>query len=137
MSIFRKIFGGKPITTKSVNDVRGKTKRFRSANDPLETRIAARRRGNLKAAEIKAVLAAAPVLPRPNIADAVLSAEKLIRQPASREKKAAIDRALRLKGSDRVIRETLSHPLRQYIGLAIVRGLMECGENGRTGNTPK
>ena len=137
MAIFRKLFGSGPKKAKSVNQVRGKTKGSKSVPDPLEARIVARRAQNLKAAEIKAVLAAAPDLPRPNIAGAVLSAEKLIRQPASKEKKATIDRALRLKGSDRVIREALAHPLRQYIGLAIIRGLIEGGDGDRSANRPQ
>jgi len=134
MAIFRKLFGGGPKKAKSVNEVRGKANRSRSATDQLEARIVARRVENRKASEIKAVLAAAPDLPRPDIAGAVLSAEKLVCQPASKEKKAAIDRALRLKSSDRVIREALAHPLRQYIGLAIVRGLMEGGGEDRSAN---
>ncbi len=137
MAIFRKLFGGGPKKAKSVNEVRGKAKGPKSATDPLEVRSAARRVENRKALEIKAVLAAAPDLPRPDIAGAVLSAEKLIRQSASKEKKAAIDRALRLKGSDRVIRETLAHPLRQYIGLAVVRGLIEGGDGDKSANRPQ
>ena len=43
------------------------------------------------------------------------------------DRKAAIDRALRLKGSARIINEAMAHPAWRYAAMAIIRGHLEEG----------
>lgn len=126
--MLRSLFGGKKKAGKSVNEVRGRPKRAQQATDPLEERIKARRARSLCMAEAKAVFAAAGRGVQPDIAGAVDHAKNAVQGANLNECRAEIDRALMLKGSQRAINETLSHPLRQYIALAVVRGLLEEGQ---------
>ena len=123
------LFGGKKNRKKSVNDVRRKKApqvEPQSSQAPdLEDRIKARRARNLRMADIKAALAQAGPIERPDISGAIEVAKAATKDLCQAERKAAIDRALRLKGSARVIDETLADPAWRYVALAIVRGLME------------
>ncbi len=93
----------------------------------LEDRIKARRAKNLRMADIKAALSKAGPVERPDISGAVDVAKAAARDLSIEDRKAAIDRALRLKGSARVIDDTLADPAWRYVALAIVRGLLEEG----------
>lgn len=123
--MFRALFGGKKKTGKSVNEVRGRPSRAAKDSDPLDDRIRVRRNRTLRLAEAKAAYAAAKHVARPDIAGAISLAQNAAVGASLRECQAEIDRALRLKGSQRAIAETFAHPLRQYLALAVIRGLLE------------
>ena len=135
--MLRALFGGKKKTGKSVNDVRGRSAQESKSQGPLDDRIKARRSRNLRLVEAKAAFAAAERVPKPDIAGAISLAQKAAAGTSLRACRAEIDRALRLKGSQRVIGETLSHPLRQYLALAVIRGLLEDGEAHSAGGPSK
>ncbi len=126
--MFKSLFGGKKKVGKSVNEVRGRPKRTQTVTDPLEERIKARRARSLCIAEAKAAFSAAGRGAQPDIAGAVDAAKNAIQGATLTACRSEVDRALVLKGSERVIGETLSHPLRQYLALAVVRGLLEEGQ---------
>ena len=133
------LFGGKKRKAKSVNDIRagkpGRPSSNAEGNSPdLDARIKARKAKNMRMADVKAALASAGYIARPDISGAIqlakgLSAELEKRADSgvrqSGEHKAAIDRALRLKGSARVIDEALTHPAWRYVAMAIIRGHLE------------
>lgn len=135
--MLRALFGGKKKTSKSVNDVRGRSAQESKSHDPLDDRIKARRSRNHRLVEAKAAFAAAEHVPKPDIAGAISVAQKAAARTSLRDCRAEVDRALRLKGSQRVIGETLGHPLRQYLALAVIRGLLEDGEVHSTGRPSK
>lgn len=126
--MLRSLFGGKKKAGKSVNEVRGRPKRTQKAADPLEQRIKARRARSLCMAEAKAAFASAGRGAQPDIAGAVGAAKNAVEGATLTACRPEVDRALTLKGSQRLIDETLSHPLRQYLALAVVRGLLEEGQ---------
>ena len=80
-------------------------------------------------ADVKGAMASAGYIASPDIAGAVEVAKALPADSTKEERAATIDRALRLKGSARVVDETMAHPAWRYVALAIVRGLLEEGGN--------
>ena len=135
------LFGGKKNRKKSVNDVRRKKAprvESQSSQAPdLEDRIKARRARNLRMADIRAALAQAGPIERPDVSGAVEVAKAATKDLSQAERKTAIDRALRLKGSARVIDETLADPAWRYVALAIVRGLLEEAPDNPAKSSPK
>lgn len=128
--MLKSLFGGKKRRGKSVNHVRGQKPRKKEQGlggnaGGLDARIKARRAKNLKMADVKAALESAGYIPKPDIGGAVDLAKAIPDEAGKKEHGAAIDRALRLKGSARIIDETLAHPTWRYVALAIVRGLLE------------
>lgn len=124
------LLGSKKRQGKSVNDLRNKRKGApvpQAEQGGLEARIKARKAKNLKMADVRAALASAGPIDRPDIAGAIDVAKAVTVEDGALPTAEAIDRALRLKGSARVIDETLAHPAWRYVALAIVRGLLEDG----------
>lgn len=128
--MLKSLFGGKKRKGKSVNDIR-KTKKAvpkrpaEGQEADLDARIKARKAKNLRHGEIKAALAGASPIPRPDIAGAINAAKALSADSDLKANKAAIDRALRLNGSARVIDEAMTHPAWRYVAMAVIRGLLE------------
>lgn len=126
---------------KSVNDIRTGNARDaaqhkKSDGADLEARIKSRKAKNLKMAKVKSALAGTNYIARPDISGAIGLAKGLpneadIKESLSdvdkKDRKAAIDRALRLKGSARIINEAMAHPAWRYAAMAIIRGHLEEG----------
>ncbi len=128
--MLKALFGKKKRSGKSVNEVRGrkgaKSKKPPTGPEPgLEARIQARRAKTKRMADIRAQMAKAGHFERPDIAGAVDVAKSVTAEEGGEDQAVVIERALRLKGSARVIDETLAHPSWRYVALAIVRGLLE------------
>ena len=124
--MFKALFLHKKTASMSVNEVRGRKGSPEPGQNQLEARIRARRALNLRTADIKATLAAAgSSVTLPDVAGAVLAVQNSLKDAAPEMRQAIIHRALMLKGSQRIINETLTHPLRRYIALAVIRGLLD------------
>lgn len=123
------LFGGRKKAGKSVNEVRRRPHRSRQPTDPLDARIKARRAQNLRMADIKAALASADHVPKPDISGALFDAKHAAKGGNLVDCRDMVDHALTLKGSKSVIDETMVHPARRYIALAIIRGLLEEGKD--------
>lgn len=119
------LFNGRKKASKSVNEVRGRPARSKPPADPLDARIKARRAQNLRMADIKAALATADHVPKPDISGALFDAKHAAKGGKLGACRDMVDHALMLKGSKQVIDETMVHPARRYIALAIIRGLLE------------
>ncbi|NKB45785.1 MAG: hypothetical protein GKS03_16085 [Alphaproteobacteria bacterium] len=76
-------------------------------------------------ADIKAALKTADHVPKPDISGALFDAKHAVKGGNLGDCRDMVDHALMLQGSKRVIDETMLHPARRYIALAIVRGLLE------------
>lgn len=127
------LFGGKKKRSKSVNDIRkrkrgGAKSPMDSDNAGFEATINARREKNKRITNIRTEMAKAGHFERPDVDGAVAVARSVVGPSAGVEQAAAINRALRLKGSARVIDDTLAHPSLRYLALAIIRGLLEENE---------
>ena len=123
--MFKWLLGGRKKAGKSVNEVRGRPTRSSPPADPLEARIRARRAQNLRMADIKAALTSAGHVPKPDISGALFDARHAAKGGKIEACRDMVDHALMLKGSKSVIDETMVHPARRYIALAIIRGLLE------------
>ena len=131
---------------KSVNDIRTGNARDaaqhkKSDGADIEARIKSRKAKNLRMAEVKSVLAGVGCIARPDISGAIDLAKGLpneadIKDSLSdvdkKDRKAAIDQALRLKGSARVINEAMAHPAWRYVAMAIIRGHVEEGASDQS-----
>jgi len=129
--MLKSLFGGKKRRAKSVNGIRTTKKKVNSGHivsrDIERTsRVRGQKAGNLKQREIKAALVdAVGRVPRPDISDAIDAAKALAMDSDPKEHKAALEHALRLKQSVRVIDEALAHPARCYLAMAVIRSLLE------------
>lgn len=116
------LFGGRKKAGKSVNQVRGRS--TNTPDDPLEARIRARRAQNLRMADIKAALASADHVPKPDISGALFDAKHAAKGGDLVGCRDMVDHALMLKGSKQVIDDAMAHRARRYIAVAIIRGLL-------------
>ncbi|MFL2769558.1 MAG: hypothetical protein ACJZ9F_00975 [Rhodospirillaceae bacterium] len=127
----KSLFGGKKRSAKSINDIRNTRKKVNSGDIVSRGidhsgRVKAKKVSNLKQVEIKAALAdAIGGVPRPDIPGAIGAAKALLVNSDPKEYKAALNHALRLKQSVKVIDEALAHPARRYLAMAVIRSLLE------------
>ena len=127
------LFGGRKKAGKSVNQVRGRS--TKQPEDPLEARIKARRAQNLRMADIKAALASADHVPKPDISGALFDAKHAAKGGDMAGCRDMVDHALMLKGSKQVIDDAMAHPARRYIAMAVIRGLLEDKPEGAARDT--
>lgn len=135
--MFKSLFGSGKKRAKSVQDIRARGTRSGGDGTVQEQRIRAKRQKNIRTAEIAAAIDAAGPFARPDISALVDEARAAHKTRTPDEAKAIVDRALRLKGAAGIVDETLHHPARRHIGLAVIRGLLEQGpdadQSGETG----
>ncbi len=131
--MFKSLFGGRKKRGKSVVQERGRaaSKPPESNEDAQARRIKALKAKNLRKAEIKAAVDHAGPFQRPDVEGLVTEARSAHEQKSPAEAREMVHRALKLKGAAGIVDETLAHPARRYIALAIMRGLLEEGESAR------